>query len=331
MLLPSVTRIVLLVCSVWIVQGCINDNDNGLPATQATAASSSTPNLDNSGTSSGTEDANFTLGQVTSESILVNDIEREYALYLPNNFAADQTAPVFLNFHGYGGTAAGYMAETDMQSLANTHGIVLVYPQGSLLDGDPHWNPSALGGDNKSTADDFAFVSALIAELVTEYSVDASRIYAMGYSNGGFMAYGLACQSTDLIAAIVSVSGTMLDDVFSTCSASRPIPTLIIHGTADFVVPYNGGTGYRSVNDVLSFWQQFNQTELNPLTSSATSNGQLIEYSEFANGTNGTVVAHYRVNDGGHIWFDFEFEGQTANQKIWHFLSEHTLSGLLYP
>jgi polyhydroxybutyrate depolymerase len=298
-------------------------SDNGTETETNTNIDSDTS--DTSSEDSSDDTPNQTTGLQPVTSLVHDNLTREYLVYLPAGSTAAVNLPVFLNFHGYGDSAQQHFSYTDMRELAEQQNIILVYPQGSLLGSDPHWNPSASGGDNKSTTDDYGFISALIKQLYDDYGVDRQRVYAMGYSNGGMMAYGLACQPTRLVAAAVSVSGAMLDDVLSGCAPEYPMPVLNIHGTSDGVVPYNGGTGYASVDESLSYWQNFNQTDVNATQTSDTDNGQLIEYVEYSSGSKGSVVAHYKVNNGGHIWFDFLFEGQSTNQLIWAFVSPHSV------
>ena len=146
-----------------------------------------------------------------AQTIVHDGLNREYVLYIPNSYDGTSSVPLMLNFHGFGGSASDYMQEADMRSLAETDTFILIYPQGSCLDGLSHWNACPLGGDNKSNADDFGFIESMITEISSQYNVDMERIYAAGYSNGGMMAYGLANYKSDLIAAVASVSGVMLD------------------------------------------------------------------------------------------------------------------------
>ena len=217
------------------------------------------------------------------------------------------------------------MLETNMQTLADAENFILVYPQGSCLDGYSHWNPSAPGGDNKSSADDYGFIEALIHQLSLNYNIDKDRIYACGYSNGGMFAYGLAQNKSNLIAAIGSVSGVMLD---GGTTSTHPMPIINIHGTADSVLPYNGSSEYNSIETILNYWINFNNTNTVPVLENITNNGITVEKYAYENGDNNTAVEHYKVIDGDHVWFDINYKGANTNKLIWDFVSRYDINGL---
>jgi polyhydroxybutyrate depolymerase len=172
-----------------------------------------------------------------AETIPHNDQVREYISYIPNSYDGSTPVPVVFNFQGYSGNATNHMRSADMRTLADAENFILVYPQGSLLNGTSHWNALPPGVNNKSTADDFGFVEAMLQKIAIKYAVDASRVYACGYSNGGMLAYGLANYKSELIAAVASVSGTQLN---FNAATNHPMPVLHIHGTSDAVIPYDG-------------------------------------------------------------------------------------------
>ena len=149
---------------------------------------------------------------LSARSLLHDGVAREYILYVPDSYDGASDVPLMLNFHGFGGTAAQHLDWADMRSLAEMDTFLLVYPQGTLLNGDPHWNAGLESEENKSDADDFGFVEALIGEISSGYRIDSTRVYACGYSNGAFFAYALACYHGDKIAAIGSVAGTMMSE-----------------------------------------------------------------------------------------------------------------------
>ena len=178
---------------------------------------------------------------------------------------------------------------------------------------------------NKSSADDFGFIEELINELSSSYNIDLERVYACGYSNGGMLAYGLACYKSNLIAAIGSVSGVMLD---TDCTPSHPIPVINIHGTADDVLPYNGSSVYNSVETAINYWVNFNNTNTNPTINSIDDNGTTIEHYEYSQGDNDVSVEHYKIVEGNHVWFNINYQGANTSELVWDFVSKYDINGL---
>lgn len=271
------------------------------------------------------EDSSSCYSNTDARPIVHDGIEREYILFIPNSYDPASPTPMVFNFHGFGGSAEAYMMEADLRSEAEANGFVLVYPQGSCLDGASHWNVCPLGADNKSTADDFGFIETMISEISSEYNVDANRIYAAGYSNGGMMAYGLANYRSSLIAAVASISGTMLDCIGPT---NHPMPVIHLHGTSDGVIPYNGGNEFNSTQNVLDHWISFNNTNATPTVASYSNGGRTIEHYLYSQGDSNVAVEHYKYIGGDHIWFNWDYEGMTTSQLVWDFLSKYDLNGL---
>ena len=135
----------------------------------------------------------------TNAQTLVHDgLNREYIIYVPNSYDGTSAVPLLLNFHGFGGSASQFINDADMRAEAEANSFILVYPQGSCLNGASHWNPCPIDGDNKSTADDVGFVEAMISEISSQYNLDMERIYAAGYSNGGII-YKLTCTTSKTV------------------------------------------------------------------------------------------------------------------------------------
>lgn len=260
-----------------------------------------------------------------AQTIVHDGINREYMLYVPNSYDGTSAVPLMLNFHGFGGSASDYMQEADMRSLAEADTFILIYPQGSCSDGLSHWNPCPIGGDNKSTADDVGFIESMISEISSQYNINMKRIYAAGYSNGGMMAYGLANYKSNLIAAVASVSGAMLD---CTGPISHPMPVVHLHGTSDGVLPYNGDSYYSSVQSTLNYWINFNNTTTNPTVSSDNSGGMTIEHYVYDQGDSLVSVEHYKYIGGDHVWFNSNFQGQNTSELVWNFVSRYDINGL---
>ena len=252
-------------------------------------------------------------------------IQREAVVFVPETYDAQARTPLVLNFHGFGGIAAEHMEWADLRTQAAETGALLVYPQGSDLEGAPHWNPVPAGGDNKSSADDLGFIEVLLDEIAASYPYDARRVSAVGYSNGGMMAMGLACLRSDLVASAGSVSGAMLD---GDCAPSHPVSVITLHGTEDPTIPYEGGEGYPSAEETVDYWVEVTGAG-DVQSTTLRDGGTTIEYWAHEGGTNGAAVHHYRVDGGDHVWFDFEADGRSANDRIWVFLTAYSTDGRL--
>ncbi len=263
-----------------------------------------------------------------TEALSHDNVIREYILHVPTAYDSATAVPLMFNFHGYGGTAAVHQNTADMRSLADTENFILVYPQGTLLDGAPHWNAGLDTPENKSDSDDFGFIEALLEELAANYNIDRERVYACGYSNGAFFSYALACYHSDKIAAIGSVSGTMLEETYDNCNALHPMPMINLHGTSDGVVPYDGALGLTAIDNVMDYWVNFNNTDVSPIENSANDGNLTIEHYAYANGDNSVSVEHYKVINGDHVWFDLNYNGRNTNQLIWDFVSRYDINGL---
>ena len=260
-----------------------------------------------------------------AQTLVHDGMNREYIIYVPNSYDGTSAVPLLLNFHGFGGSASQFINDADMRAEAEANSFILVYPQGSCLNGASHWNPCPIDGDNKSTADDVGFVEAMISEISSQYNLDMERIYAAGYSNGGMMAYGLANYKSDLIAAVASVSGTMLN---CTGPTSHPMPVVHLHGTSDGVVSYNGSNDWNSVQSTLDYWTSFNNTISTPTINVDTTGGMTIEHYVYSQGDNSVSVEHYKYIGGDHVWFNELYQGQNASNLVWSFMSKYDINGL---
>ena len=196
----------------------------------------------------------FCNGAFYTKKYQQDETVREYVIYIPQSYDGTENVPLLLVFHGFGGFAQDMIYTADFRDLADRKKFILVYPQGLPFENEPysyHWNTGFASEDNKSVSDDFGFIEGLVEDISTHLLVDTSKIYATGYSNGGFFSYALACYYSDIITAIAPVSGTMMDDTYSACNPSST-PVMHLHGTDDSTVLYNGGEGLTSVMNPLS-------------------------------------------------------------------------------
>ena len=257
-----------------------------------------------------------------------DNVNRNYLIYIPDSYDSEIDYPLMFLFHGFGGIASEFINTADMRDLAESKNFIVVYPQGLDLGGTgSHWNCSNPSADNKSDVDDIGFIENLIDQLILDYPViDSKRIYAAGYSNGGFMSYYLGCNSKKF-AAIGSVAGTMLDDSYQSCNASFPTAMINIHGTDDFDVPYDGNIYYPSIPEVVDWWKNFNNT---PNEDLLTNQDGSIEQYIYYNDAGDRYVEHIKIIGGGHYWDDkLNYNGTNTSGLIWGFVSNYNIDGII--
>ncbi len=278
------------------------------------------------------ENPSFETGLVNG-SILHDNLQRSFILYVPESYTGNEAVPVVFNFHGYTSNAAEQMNYGDFRPIADTAGFLVIHPQGALLDGNTHWNVG--GWTLASTIDDVGFTDALLDHLDENYNVDLTRVYSTGMSNGGYMSFLLACQLSSRITAIASVTGSMTPETYRDCDPQHPTPILQIHGTNDNVVPYNGGAWTRSIDDVLAYWTDFNNctstAATRDLSNTSTADGSTVDHVNYDCSASETSVEHYKVSGGGHTWPGTVLSGPGTNQdmdasaEIWKFFSRYAL------
>lgn len=276
--------------------------------------------------------------QTINGSLMLDGIQRDYILYIPATYDGSIDAPLVLNFHGFTSTAFEQLNYGDFRNIADTEGFLVVHPQGALFNGETHWNVGDLTA--ASTADDLGFTEALIDELANLYAINLNRVYATGMSNGGYMSFLLACQLSEKIAAVASVTGSMNPATYNVCNPKHPTPILQIHGTSDGTVPYNGNMWSRSIDDVISYWVNYNNCDTTPTVTvfpdTDPTDGSTVEHSVYTNNINGITTEHMKVIGGGHTWPGaiFSLPGGTnqdinASMEIWQFFSRYDINGTL--
>lgn len=284
--------------------------------------------------------------------------ERTWIVHVPNGFArvgSDPLAmPLLVVLHGGGGNAAQMPKFTGFSEISDRNGFVVAYPDGV----GHNWNDGRDSDFSQAHAlqvNDVGFVSALIDQTSKQISIDSSRIYATGISNGAMMSLRLACDLGNRIAAIGAVAGSGPEDFMERCKPSRAVSILMINGTTDPLVPYEGGpvasqTGERGsvwpVRRTVSFWVAANRcvNELTPeaLVDLDAGDGSAIERRIWSGCSASTSVELLTVVGGGHTYpgrIQYLPEiviGPTnrdidASAYIWDFLRNHPLDPSVTP
>ena len=230
-------------------------------------------------------------GETEVLSMLVDGLEREYRLHLPDNYDENTATSLVLAFHWYGGNARHMESATWISHHADKHGYIAVYPQSTSFK-DPlggtttSWNdlscnasPGPEGptcttalrwpsppecGETSECAwctcyDDLAFVDQLLDELEDSLCINLDRVYATGISNGAMFTHRLGCDRPDRFAAIAPVAGTLTKGFNCAPDGSVSISIMHLHGNRDGLVPADGSEGtnghfFVPVDDVIDAW-----------------------------------------------------------------------------
>lgn len=268
--------------------------------------------------------------QTINATIQHDGLTRDYILYVPASYSPGTSVPLLLAFHGYTSSANTLMMYSSFNDVADTANFIVAYPQGTVFNGNTHWNVG--GWITGSTVDDVSFTDALLDTIIAGYSIDEDRIYSTGMSNGGYMSFLLACQLSSRIAAVASVTGSMTTTTFDACSPSHPTPILQIHGTVDATVPYAGNALWtKSIDDVLTYWSGHNvcgAPQTSPVPDIAPTDGSTVEHIVYSDGTNCVSVEHFKVTGGDHewpgVWGNMDID---ATAEVWKFLSRYDING----
>jgi polyhydroxybutyrate depolymerase len=279
-----------------------------------------------------------------SKSVSVAGVSRSYLLHVPASYNSATPSAAVLLLHGGGGSAATISNITGpggLSATADRNNFIAIYPDSQT----GNWDDGRETITNRSN--DVAFVAALLDAVAVEYNIDKRRVFATGISNGGMMSFRLACELSDRIAAIATVAANMPQALVSACNPSRPMPLLMLSGTADPLMPYDGGTvGGGGVGGTVlsapasaSFWLNKNANVAAVQTSNLpdTDTGDGTTTSLLNYGSAGAVgeVAFYRISGGGHTWpggtqyFSVLLIGRVAkdfsgNDTIWAFFAQHS-------
>ncbi len=268
----------------------------------------------------------------------VDGRERSYRLHVPAGLDPLAPSALVVALHGGGGNGTNMQPKIGLDAVANRESFLVAYPDGSgRLDGYLlTWNAgNCCGYALDEQVDDTAFLRAMVEDISHTHSIDRRRVFATGMSNGGMMAYRLACEAADLFAAVAPVAGALN---LETCEPSGPVSVLAIHGTADQHVLFEGGAPAitvdshsridHSVRYAVTFWAARNGCALQ---AAQTQVGSVL-HEVYSGCEAGSAVELIAVDGGGHAWpgaakfspqGDEPSQAVDASEAIWAFFEAH--------
>jgi polyhydroxybutyrate depolymerase len=306
------------------------------PASTTTTAAPAVVVTDTTGVHAAVEP----LAKTTDGSIATPDgRNRTYHLYVPTTLPAK--APLLVALHGGTGWGTQFERNSGFDGLAEANGFIVVYPDGIGVGADGTqlrtWNGgSCCGPAVKQQVDDVAFIRLLVQHLESEHDIDPARVFATGHSNGGILAYRLACELSDVIDAI-GVQSSSLE--VSTCAPPMLVSALQIHGAADQNIPIDGGLGPNAISgvafnrpsDAAATLSKANGCFDPPTTTTDPTNTDLQTTSWSC--PHDVQVAFVEVAGANHAWMGHTVGGSgkigppytklDSSLAIWTFLSQH--------
>jgi polyhydroxybutyrate depolymerase len=241
---------------------------------------------------------------------------RHARIHFPELPPPNGAFPLVLVLHGAFSTGAAMDQMGNWTPLANREEFAVVFPEGIGIWGFlQHFNAGhCCGKAARDHWDDVAFLDALIDYLCEHLPVDARRIYLAGFSNGGMMVHRYAAERSERLAAAAVVSGAIGSRASTKAPAwklpapANPIPMLVIHGSDDIPIPYNGGSpsdgrserAYASVADSIRFWKHANNVTGYPMHREKYEGA--VQEDSFFDADGRCTVRLCRIEDWGHQW-----------------------------
>ncbi|MDK8498401.1 PHB depolymerase family esterase [Corynebacterium accolens] len=237
--------------------------------------------------------------------------KRRYLLRIPDNYSPEAPTPVLFGFGGWGDSPEEFSGYARMETTAATDDAIVVYPEGF----ERAWEPAPYA--KTRDGEDIRFIHRILNAVDADYHIDRNRIYAMGMSNGGGFTSVLGCNDQSTFAAVAMVSGAFYSPVESKCQ-DAPMHTLIMHGTHDKMMTYEGGdrhsAGYLPVRTVLGGYLQRNRCNMTFQVFPAPGDAEQLMFNDCHKDVQLVKVP------AGHTWF---WQPDTP-KVVWDFLSTKT-------
>lgn len=280
-------------------------------------------------------------------NIRIMGARRTYLVHVPPNYSTQKPLPLVVVIHGAFDTAAGMEKYSTFSDLADRENFIIMYPNGMGIFGlFQHWNAGhCCGKAANDDVDDVGFIAAAIDDVRVRLQIDPDRIYMVGFSNGGMLAYRFAAERGDILAAVAplaaSIGGRPSEDApqWRIPDPVKPLSVITIHGLADDDIVYEGGVSlhrggtrtFWSVDESVDFWVRHNGCH--PNAAETELNQGHVRVRTWGACNDDTEVVLYLIEDWGHVWpgryFTAELEEADplkdfdAAEIIWDFFKSH--------
>jgi polyhydroxybutyrate depolymerase len=248
----------------------------------------------------------------TQRIVTVNGKVRTYFLHLPKKLTNQQFVPLVLVFHGYQEDGKYARIYTEFDPIADANSFVVAYPESRS------WNAGGCCGyAQANNVDEPAFVRAILADVQTLINVDLKHIYATGFSNGALLSYSLACEMSDVLAAVAPVDGAL---IYDPCNPPQSVSLIHVHGAEDEVFPLEGGgvgVQFPSVEEGLQTWAKLDGCS----GDKQVKKKGILTHTIYGACYPDVAVELYVVDGVGHAWTRSNVA--PISQIIWEFFAAH--------
>lgn len=266
----------------------------------------------------------YSNAQYFTRSFSFGGTTRQYILYVPSTYDGSQPVPFVMALHGLGDNMTNFK-NINLKAVADTANFIFAIPQALVdqLSGSTAWNSGAgaFGITLNANVDDVGFLNALIDTVSAGYNINQARVYATGFSMGGFMSNRLACQLNNRIAAVASVSGTIGNGI--NCQPDHAVPVAHFHGTADATVAYSGNQFGKDAETLVAYWVNNNGCDTMAIIDSlpdTKNDGKTVIRYKYINGNFNSEVYFYKVIGGAHEWLSAAND-INYSVEIWNFFN----------
>jgi polyhydroxybutyrate depolymerase len=322
--LPTFVSVTAVLLTMVLVTSC----------TSSSSRSSATTSTIATGTSSSTTTARVACERPHAAGQFAEKFDfegkaRTYQLYVPPSYRGTSAVPVVFNFHGYGSNAVQQMVYGNFKPLADRNDFLIVAPDGQGA--RRHFNLT----NEKGRQNDIKMVLTLLDHIEATFCVDRARVFSTGMSDGGAVTSVLACLAPDRFAAFGAVA---VEVHFRGCGGTRPVSIVAFHGTADRIVPFDGGRTavagaiLGAAPTTMAAWaahdhcdRAFGEKRL----------GSQVRRRTWSGCDGSSSVVFYIIDGGGHSWpgsipiarFGLTTQQIDASETIWVFFAAHPLQG----
>jgi polyhydroxybutyrate depolymerase len=293
-------------------------------------------------------------------------LDRHFEVYIPTKILEQKNSPAVIMLHGGGGDIDSIRYSTQIEDLADEEGFVVIYPEGTgkklFRKIFAVWNAKdCCPPEQEKRADDLGFIREVISRAVLQFNLNPKRIYVAGHSNGAMMAYNVACNLSEKVAAIAAVGAVPGKLLMASCNPKRFVPTLHIHGKLDQCAKFEGGrcggcfASLLSKSEPENFWDCDSVSDFwHKLQAIAGEKSEAYNYYKVGEASCARAGSREKerslciIGDNGHVWPGGNYgiickrsnarmcqrvkevlgpasSSLNANKQIWEFFMRHSL------